>query len=89
MANCIKLKLARFDERDVQLTEWQCINTTAAISTTTFSAAMNTTMPKGMKMKFSGKWGEEKGELNEDTPSVCRLSKERKRKVLEQFGGLI
>ena len=34
MASCIKLKLPRLDERDVQLTKRQSVNATAATSTT-------------------------------------------------------
>ena len=69
MASCIKLKLPGLDEQDVQLTKKQCINTTDATSnsaiaiiTTTINAATTVTtintMPKGMKVQFSGnfKW---------------------------------
>ena len=83
MANFIKLKLPGLDERDIPQTKRQQVNTTAVISTTavnTIASNINSTavttitaMPKGMKVKFSRNFeGEE--ELNQSTPSVCRLS---------------
>ena len=63
MANCIKFKLPGLDERDVQLTKRHRLmllllvilplfNTiTSNINTTTVTTI--TTMPKGMKVKFS------------------------------------
>ena len=40
-----------------------------------------TTMPKGMKVKFSRNF-EGEGELNHNAPSVCRLSKRCNRNIL-------
>ena len=61
-----KLTLSGLDEKDIQLTKSTYINTTAAtrasaiiINTITTTVTTITTMPKGMKLKFSGnfKWG--------------------------------
>ena len=55
--NCIKLKFLVLDEGDVKLTKRQYVNTTAATSTSaiipTITMTTITTMPKGIKVKFS------------------------------------
>ena len=52
---------------------------TSNINTTTVTTI--TTMPKGMKVKFSRNF-EGEGELNHNTPSVCRLSKGHNSNIL-------
>ena len=55
-ASCIKLKHPGLDKGSVQLTKRQYVNVTAATSTTntlTTTVTIITTMPKGMKVKFS------------------------------------
>ena len=52
MANCIKLKPLELDERNFLLIKRQCTNTiTSNINAITVTAI--TTMPRGMKVKFS------------------------------------
>ena len=52
MANCIKLKLLGFSERNFLLIKRQYVNTISVNMNTTIVTII-TTMPKGMKVKFS------------------------------------